>query len=319
MSQYEEWTEQQLKEECARRALKTTGSKDVLVARLEATDELPALSRKRKAVSEEEQAELDKALRIACGEGSLEDVRAALSSGANVNAASAKRNTPLMFACFRDDWSAAEAIVKELLSAGAFLDSCNNEMKMTLHMAARWSSCANVTALLEAKSHVDPRSLNDFTPLHLCCAARDDEEASKIARVLLDRGARLEAVGGSSKLTPLLFACNYGSPEMVELLLSRGADFKAVDMKGLNALMWAAWNTGHGSELIPLLVKAGVDVNAVTVFGATALEFGIGGNAAIMHALAQVFPPGEQLARLGPLQRSPDPIGLCPRGSPVWM
>ncbi len=35
------------------------------MARFEATDELPALSRKRKAVNEEEQAQLDKALRIA--------------------------------------------------------------------------------------------------------------------------------------------------------------------------------------------------------------------------------------------------------------
>jgi ankyrin repeat protein len=191
-------------------------------------------------------------------------------------------------------------------------------MDMAIHMAAYWSSCANATALLDAKSHVDPRSLNDFTPLHLCCA-RDDEEASKITWVLLDRGACLEAVGGSSKQTPLLFVCHHGSPAVVELLLSRGADVKAVDRNGHNALLWASLNTLHGSEMIPLLVKAGVDVNAVTVFSSTALKFVMVANAAIMHALAEVVPPGQQLARFRPLPPQPRSHWLFPRGSPVWM
>jgi hypothetical protein len=95
MSHYEEWTDDQLKEECVRRGLKA-GSKDALVARLEMADELPLLSLKRKR--EEELAELDGALRIACGEGSLEDVLAALSSGANVNAPDDERHTSLVLA-----------------------------------------------------------------------------------------------------------------------------------------------------------------------------------------------------------------------------
>ncbi len=204
----------------------------------------------------------------------------------------------------------------ELLSAGAFLDSCNSETDMAIHWAARWSSCAIVTALLDAKSHVDPRALDDTTPLHRSCM-RDDEEASKIVRVLLDRGARLEVVGGTHKQTPLLVASYMGSTAVVDLLLSRRADVRAVTRDRFTALALAVCNGFHGSEMIPLLVKAGVDVNQCTdvngsvAGGYTALQLGMGANAATMRALAEVYPPGHQLAALMPLPLSSDPIGCA--------
>jgi hypothetical protein len=85
---YDGWSKQELQEECTRRGLKTTGSNDALVERLENNDEWAAktaASRKRKAVTKEEQDALDKQLLSACEGGSLEAVRAALSSGANAS------------------------------------------------------------------------------------------------------------------------------------------------------------------------------------------------------------------------------------------
>jgi hypothetical protein len=83
---YDGWSKQELQEECSRRGLKTTGSKEVLVERLETNDEVQALraavSHKRKAVNKEEQDALDEQLRNACKGGSLEAVRAALSQAA---------------------------------------------------------------------------------------------------------------------------------------------------------------------------------------------------------------------------------------------
>ncbi len=89
------------------------------------------------------------------------------------------------------------------------------------------ASAAVVTLLLEAKSLVDPRDEGNSPPLIACCR-RSDEEAVKIARVLLDRGAQLEHRGYFQR-APLLQASRLGSAELVELLLSRGADIKAVD------------------------------------------------------------------------------------------
>jgi ankyrin repeat protein len=155
---------------------------------------------------------------------------------------------------------------------------------MAIHYAALWSSSAVVTLLLEAKSRVDPRDEDNETPLNLCCGRRSDEEAVKIARVLLDRGAQIEH-RGLLQMTPLLEASISGS---AELLLSRGADIKAVDEDGDTALALASYNGMHGPAIIPLLVKAGVDVNAVNSDGESALVHGLARNGSIMQALALV-------------------------------
>jgi hypothetical protein len=209
---YDGWSEQELQEECTRRGLKTTGTKAFLVERLETNDEVQALkaamSHKRKAVSEEEQDALDKQLLDACKGGSLE-VRAAVSSGANSSCVDKGLSSPLMWACSRqDDWAVAEDIVRELLSCGAAVNSCDVEGWMAIHFAALRSSSAVVTLLLQAKSLVDPRSKHNNTPLHLCCQ-RSDEEAVKIARVLLDWGAEIEQRGRWQR-TPLLEASRSG-------------------------------------------------------------------------------------------------------------
>ena len=66
-----------------------------------------------------------------------------------------------------------------------------------------------------------------MTPLKLCCL-RVDEEAARVAALLLDHGANLEVVGGEWDRTPLLDACRSGRPDVVSLLLERGASVKVV-------------------------------------------------------------------------------------------
>ncbi len=118
-------------------------------------------------------------------------MRAALSSGANTSYVNERLSSPLMWTCCREDaWAVAKDIVRELLSCGAVVNSCNKHLVLPIHLAARWSSCAMVTLLLEAKSVVDPQDRKNH-PLIACCQ-RCDEEAVKIARVLLDRGAQIQ-------------------------------------------------------------------------------------------------------------------------------
>ncbi len=316
---YDGWSKQELQEECTRRGLKTTGTKAVLVERLESNDEVQtvkaAASHKRKAVGKEEQDALDKELLDACDGGSLEAVRAALSSGANSSWVDERLWSPLPSVCCReDDWAVAEDIVRELLSCGAVVNSCNGEGCMAIHYAAAWSSSAVVTLLLEAKSLVDPRNKDNETPLIACCY-RSDEEVVKIARVLLDRGAQIEHRGRCQR-TPLLEASISGSAELVELLLSHGADIKAVNEVGNTALALASYNGMHGPAIIPLLVKAGVDVNAVNSHGQSALVCGLSQNGSIMQALARVYPQAGQLAHFVPPTTCPDPIGCIREAAP---
>jgi ankyrin repeat protein len=308
---YDGWSEQELQEECTRRGLKTTGTKGVLVERLDELQVKLKVAHKRKAVSEDEQDALGKELLSACKGGSLEAVRAALSRGANSNCVDENLSSPLMWACCRyDDWAVAEDSVRELLSCGTVVNSCNIEGWMAIHYAALFSSSAMVTLLLEAKSLVDPRNKDNNTPLLGCCE-RSDEEAVNIARVLLDRGAQIQHRGEFQR-TPLLGASLSGSPEVVELLLSRGADIKAMGEAGDTALILASGNSMHGSAIIPLLVKAGIDVNAVN---SRALRIGMAQNGSIMQALAPLYPQGRQLAGFRPHTTCPDPIGCVGEGA----
>jgi ankyrin repeat protein len=244
-----------------------------------ADDPLP---RKRKAVSEEERLDAEKRLLRSCEHGSLADVRTALSTTIDVDVncldeafIGGRRTTPLLWACRRLDWSAAELIVCELLSHGAAADDRYlayqrdaRKQLVAIHVAASHSSCAVTKTLLDAHSSVNSLC-GSLTPLHYCCM-RDDGEAVSVARVLLDAGAWMEqrdSKGG----TPLLIAAQCGSPTLVGFLLSRGADISALSNSGSSALMRASGNVMHGAAIVPLLVQAGVDVNFVSSYGSTAL------------------------------------------------
>jgi hypothetical protein len=151
----------------SRLSVASAGTKELLVERLETSDACAARpvseereepSRKRKAlVSEEEQRELDLGLLRTAETGSLAEVRDAISGGANINCVDDDRWSPLMLACRRqDDWSVAEAIVSELLSAGAVVNMCT-DIVMALHLAAAWSSSAIVTLLRGGQKPGRPR------------------------------------------------------------------------------------------------------------------------------------------------------------------
>lgn len=79
---------------------------------------------------------------------------------------------------------------------------------------------------------------------------------------LLDRGLDVNAgVYGA----PILFkAANLGTPEMVKLLLERGADLTYRLRSGSNALDVAMSNSKHWREVVPVLVEAGIEVDART-------------------------------------------------------
>ena len=66
----------------------------------------------------------------------------------------------------------------------------------------------------------------------------DHEIRIKIARVLLDNGSSLNDQIDS--MTPLMLSSSLRDPEMVTLLLERGADLRAVNESGATAIMLAA-------------------------------------------------------------------------------
>lgn len=67
------------------------------------------------------------------------------------------------------------------------------------------------------------RNPTAMTPLHGAATGHDGRAALAAARLLLDRGASLEAIGAGG-FTPLHLAASQGHRDLVELMLERGAE-----------------------------------------------------------------------------------------------
>ena len=90
-----------------------------------------------------------------------------------------------------------------------------------------------------------------------------------VVRLLLDKGADVNAKCKDGR-TPLLFASDHSvSVDVMHLLLNKGADVNAKDKYGYTALMNVA---GHGlTEIVQLLLDKGADINVKNNVGLTPL------------------------------------------------
>ena len=186
--------------------------------------------------------------------------------------------TPLEVAARRGNLAAA----KVLVSGGANVDhrigAGEYGQRSALHTAVECGQRDMARFLLDSGAEVDARS-DLGTPLHLAASGKDPH----MVKLLLDRGADVHARGGEySQDTPLHAACGPRpgsgddrtiSPEwkeMVEVLLSRGADPNTAGDAGRTplhvALDWKLY------DLVPLLLKHGADVNRKDARGVTPLR-----------------------------------------------
>ena len=91
---------------------------------------------------------------------------------------------------------------------------------------------------------------------------------TELVECLISNGADLDHLS-SMGATALLMATSRGDIDMVELLISRGANVDAGDREGYNALIGNA-NIGN-QEIAELLIRRGANVNATTRDNMTAL------------------------------------------------
>ena len=82
---------------------------------------------------------------------------------------------------------------------------------------------------------------------------------------------QLSAPGPDGRFTPLMRACKEGNLEMVEELLTGGADLSVLNVDGCNALWLACYNGSHA--IIQRLIDAGIAIDNQNGNGATALMY----------------------------------------------
>ena len=95
----------------------------------------------------------------------------------------------------------------------------------------------------------DPDALNDNGQAPLAGVAFKGEAV--IARLLLERGAKPDGIGGDR--TPLMVAAMFDKADIATMLLDHGADPGARDKAGLSALDLAR---SMGARLVPALLEA---------------------------------------------------------------
>jgi ankyrin repeat protein len=141
--------------------------------------------------------------------------------------------------------------------------------------AARHGDAATARALLERGSSVNDALGDGMTPLHWA-AYNDDAE---LAKLLLARGARIDATTRNATLTPLMVAASNGSAAVVAPLINAGADMQLRSGDGATVLMMAA---ASGSvDVVEALLAGGAQIDAQdSARGHTPLMFAAAANRA---------------------------------------
>jgi len=218
--------------------------------------------------------------------GTVDEVRAAISAGANVNAADTDGVTPLMRAA-----SAGRAdVVRVLIASGAQANTATKTGETSLMMASLGGYADVVDQLLAAKADAKGKDSQGRTAL---MAAAFSGDASLIA-TLLKAGASVGAEDstGSSALTyaaaeghtsvvsallragaragdsELILAAGRCNAPVVRLLLDRGMPVDAANANSTPLIAAAARNC---AGTVDLLLARGANVNAQNNEGATAL------------------------------------------------
>ena len=108
-----------------------------------------------------------------------------------------------------------------------------------------------------------------WTSLHIF--AQCGKPIEKVTK-LIENGANIEATAIDSMLTALHLAAENPNPNIVNILLKKGANTKAIDSSGETPLHKAAASKYGNTENIIALIKKGADVNTTNSSGETPLH-----------------------------------------------
>jgi ankyrin repeat protein len=216
--------------------------------------------------------------------GKRESVLAAITSpDVDVNEKAPDGSTAVMWATFNVD----RELVKTLLKAGAKADVTTRYGGTALAEAVKLEDLELVRMLLDAGANVNSPNLDNQTALMLAISTG----SLPITKLLVERGADVNAIETFRNQNALMWAAGGNQPEMVDLLLAKGArnvdlrakaddwprqmtsepraQFQSRQTGGLTALLYATRSGCLGCTVS--LVKAGADVNKPNPDGVTPL------------------------------------------------
>lgn len=203
----------------------------------------------------------------------LENVKALIAAGANVDDANENDETPLLIAVQRNNLELVKLLLAEHASINIKSKNGNTPL-MAVRPDGSRAEAEILSLLIAAGGSVNEVNQDGETPL---MAAVSKQYNSTTVKTLLEKGAR-SSINDRNKTgeTALMYATRgYGSSklEMVRLLIAAGANVNATDAKGKTALLHLTQSSidDSGSAVLKELVAAGADVNAADATGQTIL------------------------------------------------
>ena len=131
-----------------------------------------------------------------------------------------------------------------------------------LHSAANFGDFKVVQKLIEYGAKIDARDEDGWTPLSWASRGHHFKDGS-VLRLLLEKGAGVNAKADKNGFTPLHVASEYGALEVVRLLLKYGAKVEMVNGNGETALQivgktkYQKVDQGRCDEIRRLLLEHG--------------------------------------------------------------
>jgi ankyrin repeat protein len=199
---------------------------------------------------------------VAVQEKNLHGARELLAAGADINSIDNKGRTALHLALHMSEARMAEV----LLEHGAKVNTSDFDGTTPLLTALRFElNPALVQTLIDRGAAVDVVDAGGFTPLHYVSL----RGRTSLARQLLEKHANPNATTRVERKTPLHIAAEWGQLEVTELLLDHGAQIGAREQYGFTPLAYAV---ASGKQAVTeLLVSRGAMVDARSDHGDTPL------------------------------------------------
>jgi len=218
------------------------------------------------AVASTARAADDPALVRAVRAGDAKAVAALIQQKADVNAAAIDGTTALHWAVRADDVATVDALIR----AGAHVKAASRHGVTPLYLAADQGNAALIRRLVTAGADVNSTDISGDTVLMAAIRAGNTEAV----RALLETGALVNTAEPQVGHTALMWAVREDRPELVSLLLGRGASLELRTRTGAKPAVRPP-GAGGGSHGVGI-VRGGVPPQGEqppTPGGMTALSF----------------------------------------------